>query len=303
MTADRSPFTYLIGWTALNAYYYGARTAKGCHPKDLWTTYFTSSKYVRQFRLENGEPDIIEVRKVFSKLQYAANWEAKVLRRMHAHVNKKFINRSAGPGNFCTAGTTQTEKYYKAKNKYYKVMDQKGNITIVNGMAAFCINNGLCKSSMSSVAKGKSRQYDGWQCRFIDDDTPFYPIEEITSRHKDGYVLLDYSGNKYLTDNLESFCQNHGISAGHLAAVAIGSEMHSKGWQCRYAGDNRDFYDLTSLRVRHSGKYKVKSPEGKEFIVSSLRGFSLKNGLHPAGMNDVCRGLYNQHRGWSVSYV
>ena len=63
------PYTYLIGWSKLNKYYYGVRYAKNCHPSDLWTKYFTSSKYVKQFREENGEPDIIEIRKTFSNIK------------------------------------------------------------------------------------------------------------------------------------------------------------------------------------------------------------------------------------------
>ena len=47
-------YTYLIGWTKYNIQYYGVRYAKGCHPDDLWKTYFTSSKYVKEFREKNG---------------------------------------------------------------------------------------------------------------------------------------------------------------------------------------------------------------------------------------------------------
>jgi len=38
------PYTYLIGWSNLNTWYYGRRTSKNCHPSDLWQKYFTSSK-------------------------------------------------------------------------------------------------------------------------------------------------------------------------------------------------------------------------------------------------------------------
>ena len=41
------PFTYLIKHIPTNRYYYGSRYGKECHPKDLWTTYFTSSKKVK----------------------------------------------------------------------------------------------------------------------------------------------------------------------------------------------------------------------------------------------------------------
>ena len=55
------PYTYMIGWSRLDQWYYGARYAQNCHPSDLWTTYFTSSKTVASFRELYGEPDIIRV--------------------------------------------------------------------------------------------------------------------------------------------------------------------------------------------------------------------------------------------------
>lgn len=49
------PYTYLIGWSKLNKWYYGSRTAKNCHPSELWIKYFTSSKFVKEFRRLYGE--------------------------------------------------------------------------------------------------------------------------------------------------------------------------------------------------------------------------------------------------------
>jgi len=43
------PYTYLIGWTSTNKYYYGVRFAKNCNPSELFITYFTSSKHVKNY--------------------------------------------------------------------------------------------------------------------------------------------------------------------------------------------------------------------------------------------------------------
>ena len=84
------PYTYLIGWTIYNRWYYGVRFANNCNPVDLWNTYFTSSKIVKQFRKEYGEPDVIQVRKCFYNKEDAINWELKTLKRI---TNKNcFIN-------------------------------------------------------------------------------------------------------------------------------------------------------------------------------------------------------------------
>jgi len=88
------PFTYLIGWSAQNKYYYGVRHKKGCSPNELWTIYFTSSKVVKKFRELHGEPDIIQIRQCFYDRDSAINWEHKTLKRIvgnrHKYLNQNY---------------------------------------------------------------------------------------------------------------------------------------------------------------------------------------------------------------------
>lgn len=93
-TSDRTPYTYLIGWSKLNTYYYGLRFAKGCHPDELWHTYFTSSIHVADFVKQHGDPDIIEMRKTFTVIPTAQLWEHRVLKRMKVIHRKDFLNRT-----------------------------------------------------------------------------------------------------------------------------------------------------------------------------------------------------------------
>jgi len=86
------PYTYLIGWTNHNKWYYGVRYAKNCNPADLWTKYFTSSKKVKAFRKMYGEPNIIQIRKTFKDSKSAKLWEDKVLRRMEVHIKDEWLN-------------------------------------------------------------------------------------------------------------------------------------------------------------------------------------------------------------------
>lgn len=90
----KTPFTYLIGWSKLNLWYYGARYAKGCRPDDLFTTYFTSSKYVHAIIAKHGLPDVIQVRRRFKTAKPALIWEQKVQRRLNMHRDKKWLNKS-----------------------------------------------------------------------------------------------------------------------------------------------------------------------------------------------------------------
>lgn len=87
------PYTYLIGWPALNKWYYGVRYAKNCNPSDLWTKYKTSSRIVKRFVQENGDPTVLEVRKKFSSVSKAQIWEQKVLKRLQVTKNAKWLNR------------------------------------------------------------------------------------------------------------------------------------------------------------------------------------------------------------------
>lgn len=88
------PYTYLIGWSKQNKYYYGVRFAKGCHPSELWVKYKTSSKYVKHFSAEYGDPDIIQIRKTFSCIHKAREWETKVLTRLGVVAREDFLNKS-----------------------------------------------------------------------------------------------------------------------------------------------------------------------------------------------------------------
>lgn len=89
-----TPYTYLIGWSNHEKYYYGVRFKKNCHPIDLWTTYFTSSKYIKEFRNLYGEPDIIQIRHIFTNSEKARKWESKVLKRMNVVKDDRFINKT-----------------------------------------------------------------------------------------------------------------------------------------------------------------------------------------------------------------
>lgn len=90
------PYTYLIGWSELNLYYYGSQYSKKCNPNNLFNTYFTSSKTVHNLIKTHGLPDIIEIRKVFTTKDSALIHEHKVLRRLNAKNRKDFLNKSNG---------------------------------------------------------------------------------------------------------------------------------------------------------------------------------------------------------------
>lgn len=113
------PYTYLIGWSKLNKWYYGVRYKKYCNPNDLWNPYKTSSKTVKEYILKYGEPDIIAIRKIFKNIKLARIWEHKVLRRMKVIKNNKFLNKTDNI-SICPIASSNANKGKSAWNKGLK---------------------------------------------------------------------------------------------------------------------------------------------------------------------------------------
>lgn len=95
-----TPYTYLIGWPEHDKWYYGVRYSQTATPDDLWVTYFTSSRHVRNFREMHGEPSIRVVRRTFDQPGQARAWETKVLKRLNAVTSDRFLNQSFSDGSF-----------------------------------------------------------------------------------------------------------------------------------------------------------------------------------------------------------
>lgn len=90
------PFTYYISWSKLDTHYYGVRFANGCSPTDLWTKYFTSSDIVKKFRKIHGEPDVIQIRKIFTDTRKARHWECRVLQKLKVKKRTNWLNDNMG---------------------------------------------------------------------------------------------------------------------------------------------------------------------------------------------------------------
>jgi hypothetical protein len=164
---DRTPYTYLIGWSEHNIWYYGSRTAKNCHPSDLWVKYFTSSDddniygkpSVKTFRKLNGDPDVIIVRKVFNDAKKCVKFENKVLRRIKAVSSPLFLNKSDSrlgvPFGKTMAYDRSGKKLGYIECDHPDLISGKvitwGNIVTESGLTNNQINGLKVKSSNSSL--------------------------------------------------------------------------------------------------------------------------------------------------------
>lgn len=91
-------YTYKIGWTSQNKYYYGVRLSyKGLPEDDLWVKYFTSSSYVAAHRAAYGEPDVIKIDKVFDNPNDAAEHEIRFLIENNCVLSEHWLNAGLMP--------------------------------------------------------------------------------------------------------------------------------------------------------------------------------------------------------------
>jgi hypothetical protein len=188
-------YTYLIGWSKEDIWYYGVRYAKKSKPEDLFTTYFTSSKYVWECVKKYGLPDIIQIRKLFVKTKKALLWEQKVLRRMKVLGHTRWLNKNISGAIFFDEEIR--EKCRIAKMNRTWLYNDKGKILIEDDLVGEYVKMGFIK---------------GQGQRMIGKDNPMYgkkhtkkTLEKMSeSKKSQGCTLTDegrVKKSKYTKNN------------------------------------------------------------------------------------------------------
>lgn len=155
------PYTYLIGWSKLNKWYYGVRFSKKCHPTDLCKTYFTSSKHVHEYIKIYGIPDIIQIRKTFDDPKKARLWENKVLRRLNVIHDIKWINKSINL-SICPEAAlrgAKNKKPYKLNDPRYETCRKNGLKTGTKNLIQYQSNEKIIEVRKKSI-ETKKANYD-----------------------------------------------------------------------------------------------------------------------------------------------
>lgn len=109
------PYTYLIGWSEHDIWYYGCEygsLTKTAHPNNLWTSYFTSSEIVAVKRRVLGEPDVIKVDHICVTTEEARRLEISFLTSVNAAANAHWLNEHNGgsSGFVCSGHHQETRK-------------------------------------------------------------------------------------------------------------------------------------------------------------------------------------------------
>lgn len=200
--SKHTPYTYLIGWSQHNKWYYGVKYAKGCHPSQFWRTYFTSSKYVREMRDIHGDPDIIEIRKTFSNSESARMWEHKVLKRMNVVHNDMWINR-----NDCESINAELnwnrDEYRIKKSK--NAIDQWKNPEIKRKMRESIKKSWLCPDRRRKATESyeRIRETEGYKNR----------VEKLAALNVSTYTLTRPNGDIEVIHNLSDWCRRNSFSS------------------------------------------------------------------------------------------
>lgn len=145
------PFTYYLYHKPTGKKYYGVRTARGCHPNDLWNTYFSSSELVKELIEVYGKESFdVEVRKVFENKRDALLWERHVLIRLQASRSEEWLNRNNGGG----AGAHTEETREKIKNNNVKYWSGKTRIDISEKFKGHKVTEST-RQKLSNKLKGR----------------------------------------------------------------------------------------------------------------------------------------------------
>lgn len=115
------PYIYIIKYKPGNMYYLGCQYGNNCHPDNLWSTYFTSSKVIQHYVKWTGKDSFeVKVLKTFDFTSYflqlqekhgiiltskdknklikdlVLSCESKYLRRLKAKERSDFFNLTDG---------------------------------------------------------------------------------------------------------------------------------------------------------------------------------------------------------------
>lgn len=304
---DRTPFTYLIGWSAFGVFYYGVKTSKGCHPKDLWTKYFTSSRHVKECREKHGEPDILEIRRVFNSVKDALGWEARVLKRMAAHKHPSFLNKSVCGILFNTTGRTyahaaETRLKIGAWNKG-RVLSEETRAKISEARMGKPLSEEH-RAKLSIAGRGRITSDATREKLSVALKGRVFSAEhnsKVSRTKSHTYRVLTPEGVEINVVGLRLFCRENGLKQSHMAEAALGKSRHHKGWQVRRCGDETPFFNQSALHNRRI--HRLTSPSGEEVVIENVAKFCRDNGLDERAVARVWSGEYKHHKGWRSSYV
>ena len=235
------PYTYLIKWSSTGMKYYGVRYAKGCNPEEFWNTYFTSSKYVKEYRNKFGDPDVIEIRMKFSSASNAREWEHTVLRRLKVILREDYLNKT-------------DNKAIRSTTAWNKGLSKNSHPGIARGAEK---QKGRTKSTCSSLLEA-SRKKAGRNKNNHPGVASMAEKKRGRTKENDEGTAKAAEKKRGVTKDINPNLASHkkGKTMFNDPSLASASEKLSKFWEITY-------------------------PDGTKIIVKGIREWSVQNGFLP----------------------
>lgn len=148
------PFTYLLTHKSSGKKYYGVKCCTKSHPGMLWTTYFSSSKIVKDIiKKEGKEAFDYEVRQTFQTKNEAMLWEQRFLTKVQAAKSPEWFNRYNGGANWrCSSHTEESKKKISlALSKRVMTEEHKMKIAAKSTWAGKLTPNQIAKRSLKLI--------------------------------------------------------------------------------------------------------------------------------------------------------
>jgi hypothetical protein len=197
---------------------------KVANPQNLWNIYFTSSKYVDEFRKVYGEPDVIEIRKTFSSAKNAIDHERKVLKRLNVIHKDKWLNKTNNKSIFITddikeiLSTKAKERFSGENGDFYR---EKSRIGAKNS------NINKTKEFYSSMGKMGSN----WHVTKSEDEYNSFK-EKLSIHNSYNWEITTPEGIVISLSNLKQFCCDNNLSYSTMNRVGNGIYSQHKGYKC-----------------------------------------------------------------------
>lgn len=283
-----TPYTYLIGWTEHNMWYYGVRYSEHSDPSDLWTKYFTSSVHVKEFRKQYGEPDVIEVRKTFDDAESAVLWESKVLKRLKVKEKDYFLNRNDGAAPPVMKG--EANPFYGKKHdervleilRRDKTEEAKSNMRKPKSKTPSKSEEHKKKIGLAKKGVGHSEE-----------------IFKILSQHSQKYEYLIeniHTGEIHKTTNLLEFCEGKpGCDQRNLSKTA--NDGH-KGKTYKQSGGYRVVQKI-EMKKKVLGAKLRDCVNNVDFVVDDLRAYCKENNVDIHNLRRTSDGYKGKNKSYT----
>lgn len=227
------PYTYLIGWSFLDKWYYGCQYGNvsiTANPKNLWDTYFTSSKSVKEYREKYGEPDVIQIRKTFNNSQECVNWENEVFKRLGVVNNDKWLNKSGGK-QYVFDDEVRLKMSDSAKRRiesgYHPMRGKKHNMKSIEKMSytqkEWLKNNQNPMLGKNHKEETKNKISEKKKLYYKENDNP----------RTSNWEIIKPNGEIINIKNLSKYCDENGLSKSSMCMVSKNKRDNYKGYRCR----------------------------------------------------------------------